>query len=191
MRKCPVHGTKTHSLVLELVPLCPNEREFIHCFGRLAATDTAGNDQWYGLNSRSSPFQFRHTQLSHALPLGTFEKVLGQARFLQGGRYYLKARLYFSSPFREGSLNGDPARHTIYVKKLVGQKLCLKVRPGDTVLSLKQKIRDSTNIPLERQCLIIRGPDRGRQLMDGKRLYESNVFDGTTVHLVCPGAGWE
>ena len=68
-----------------------------------------------------------------------------------------------------------------------------KVRPGDTVLSLKQKIRDvriqgySTNIPLERQRLII----RGRQLVDGKRLYESNVFDGTTVHLVCPGAGWE
>ena len=61
-----------------------------------------------------------------------------------------------------------------------------KVRPGDTVLSLKQKIRDvriqgySTNIPLERQRLII----RGRQLVDGKRLYESNVFDGATVHLV-------
>ena len=62
---------------------------------------------------------------------------------------------------------------------LNGQKLCLKVRPGDTVLSLKQKIRDSKNIPLERQCLII----RGRQLMDGKRLYESNVFDGATVQL--------
>lgn len=57
---------------------------------------------------------------------------------------------------------------TIYVKALSGQKLCLKVRPGDTVLSLKQKIRDSTNIPLERQRLII----RGRQLVDGKRLYE-------------------
>ena len=95
-------------------------------------------------------------------------------------RYYLKARLYFSSPFREGSLNGDPARHTIYVKKLGGQKLCLKVRPGDTILSLKQKIRDSKNIPLERQRLII----RGKSLKDGKRLYESNVFDGATVHLV-------
>ena len=31
----------------------------------------------------------------------------------------------------------------------------------------------------ERQCLII----RGRQLVDGKRLYESNVFDGATVQL--------
>ena len=79
---------------------------------------------------------------------------------------------------------------TIYVLSfsppLNGQKLCLKVRPGDTVLSLKQKIRDvripggySTNIPLERQRLII----RGRQLVDGKRLYESNVFDGATVQL--------
>ena len=69
---------------------------------------------------------------------------------------------------------------TIYVKALSGQKLCLKVRPGDTVLSLKQKIRDSKNIPLERQRLII----RGKSLKDGKRLYESNVFDGATVHLV-------
>ena len=73
---------------------------------------------------------------------------------------------------------------TIYVLSfsppLNGQKLCLKVRPGDTVLSLKQKIRDSKNIPLERQRLII----RGKSLKDGKRLYESNVFDGATVHLV-------
>jgi hypothetical protein len=74
------------------------------------------------------------------------------------------------------------------VSAFSGQKLCLKVRPGDTVLSLKQKIRDSTNIPLERQRLII----SGRQLVDGKRLYESNVFDGTTVHLVLrpPPGGW-
>ena len=57
--------------------------------------------------------------------------------------------------------------------------MCLKVRPGDTVLSLKQKIRDSKNIPLERQRLII----RGKSLKDGKRLYESNVFDGATVQL--------
>ena len=73
---------------------------------------------------------------------------------------------------------------TIYVLSffppLNGQKFCLKVRPGDTVLSLKQKIRDSKNIPLERQRLII----RGKSLKDGKRLYESNVFDGATVHLV-------
>ena len=181
MRKCPVHGTKTHSLVLELVPLCPNEREFIHCFGRLAATDTAGNDQWYGLNSRSSPLQFKHTKSNASMPLGSFEHVIGKARFLHSGsHYHLKARLYFSSPFREGSLNGDPARHTIYVKKLVGQKLCLKVRPGDTVLSVKQKIRDKDNIPVAQQRLIF----RGTQLVDGKRLYESNIFDCATVHLV-------
>ena len=91
-----------------------------------------------------------------------------------------EARLYFSSPFREGSLNGDPARHTIYVKKLGGQKLCLKVRPGDTILSLKQKIRDKDNIPVAQQRLIF----RGTQLVDEKRLYESNIFDCATMHLV-------
>jgi len=151
------------------------------CFGKLAPVDTAGKTVQYSLNSRSSPLQFKHTQLSNTLPLGSFEHVFGQARFLHNtSRYYLKARLYFSSPFRESSLTGDPALCTIYVQTLSGEKLCLKVRPGDTVLSLKQKIRDSKNIPLERQRLII----RGKSLKDGKRLYESNVFDGATVHLV-------
>ena len=111
--------------------------------------------------------------------LWDFRRRARQARSCTRTDYYLKARFYFSSPFRESNLTGDPAR-TIYVQALSGQKLCLKVRPGDTVLSLKQKIRDSTNIPLERQRLII----SGRQLVDGKRLYESNVFDGATMHVV-------
>ena len=106
--------------------------------------------------------------------------MFGQARFLHNkSRYYLKARLYFSSPFRESSLSFDPPRHTIYVKKLIG-KLCLNVRPGDTILSLKQKIRDKDHIPVAQQRLIF----RGTQLVDGKRLYESNIFDCAHVHLV-------
>ena len=69
---------------------------------------------------------------------------------------------------------------TIYVKALSGQKLCLKVRPGDTVLSLKQKIRDKDYIPVAQQRLIF----NQQELIDGKRLYDSKVFDGATVHLV-------
>ena len=98
-----------------------------------------------------------------------------------GSHYHLKLRLYFSSPFRELSLSFDPPRYTIYVKKLSGQKLCLKVRPGDTILSLKQKIRDKDNTPVAQQRLIF----RTKQLADdGKRLYEYGVFDGATMYQV-------
>ena len=108
-------------------------------------------------------------------------KVLGQARFLHGdGNYYVKARLHFSSPFRDGNLSGDPAICTIYVHTLTGKKWSMKVRPGDTVLALKQKIRDSKNIPVAQQRLIF----RGQQLADGSRLYDLKIFDGATLHVV-------
>ena len=170
---------------------CPTCREdsSVDCFGKFAPIDKDAKTLTFHLQSRTSPLRFKQKQLSHSLSLGSFDQVFGQARFLHGdGNYYFKGRLYFSSPFREQNLNGDPATCTIYVKKLTGQKVVLKARPDELCLSLKQKIRDSTNIPLERQRLII----RGRQLVDGKRLYESNVFDGTTVHLVLrpPPGGW-
>ena len=56
----------------------------------------------------------------------------------------------------------------------------LKVRPGDTVLALKQKIRDTEGIPVAQQRLIF----SQQQLADGSRLYDLKIFDGATVHLV-------
>ena len=59
--------------------------------------------------------------------------------------------------------------------------MCLKVRPGDTILSLKQKIRDKDNTPVAQQRLIF----LTKQLADdGKRLYEYGVFDGATMYQV-------
>ena len=71
-----------------------------------------------------------------------------------------------SSPFRDGNLTGDPAICTIYVKKITGSLVRLKARPGDTILSLKQKIRDTEGIPLAQQrfCLLYTSPSpRDRQ----------------------------
>ena len=95
-------------------------------------------------------------------------------------RYYLKARLYFSSPFRESTLNGDPARCTIYIHKLTGEKMRLKVYPYDLCLALKHKIREKWNFEVAQQMLIF----RGQQLVDGSKLYDSGIFDGAVVHLV-------
>ena len=44
----------------------------------------------------------------------------------------------------------------------------------------RQKIRDGHNIPVAQQRLIF----KKKELIDGKRLYESNVFDGATMHVV-------
>ena len=80
-----------------------------------------------------------------------------------------------------------PVRDSIKLTKtftdarlLTGKKLTLKVRPGDTVLALKQKIRDTEGIPVAQQRLIF----SQQQLADGSRLYDLKIFDGATVHLV-------
>ena len=77
------------------------------------------------------------------------------------------------------NLSGDPAVCTIYVKKITGSLVRLKARPGDTILSLKQKIRDTEGIPLAQQRLVY----KGRELIGGSKLYESNIFDGAYVDL--------
>jgi len=177
---CPLHS-RSHSLILELVPLCPNMRELIYCFGKLAPVDKESKTINFHVRSRSNPLQFNHKALSHSLPLGSFEDMFGQERFLHSGnRYYLKARLYFSSPWRESSLNGDPARWSIYVHNMSGQKLRLKVSPYDLCLALKPKIRDKWNAAVAQQRLVF----RGQQLVDGSKLYDSSIFDGAVVHLI-------
>ena len=93
---------------------------------------------------------------------------------------HAEARLYFSSPFRESTLNGDPARFTIYIHKLTGEKMRLKVGPYDLCLALKHKIREKWNFEVAQQMLIF----RGQQLVDGSKLYDSSIFDGAVVHLI-------
>ena len=97
-----------------------------------------------------------------------------------GSHYHLKLRLYFSSPFRADNLGGDPARCTIYVHNLTGQKLRLRVSPYDLCQALKPKIRDKWNIAVAQQRLIF----KGQQLVDGSKLYDSSIFDGAVVHLI-------
>ena len=140
-------------------------------------------------------------RLGNSYAVQKFEERLGELRAAlrarEASRPATLCTIYVQAltnvPHRDKASGSASARVSASARAIAsafsGQQLCLKVRPGDTVLSLKQKIRDSTNIPLERQRLII----RGRQLVDGKRLYESNVFDGTTVHLVLrpPPGGWE
>ena len=44
----------------------------------------------------------------------------------------------------------------IFVKRLQGELITLALKTGDTALSVKQKINDSTGIPIERQSLLFK-----------------------------------
>ena len=69
--------------------------------------------------------------------------------------------------------------------KLVEGAAALKARPGDLILSLKQKIRDAEGIPLANQRLVF----KGQELLDGRKLCQSDVFDGAHVNLQLRLAG--
>ena len=86
---------------------------------------------------------------------------------------------------RESTLNGDPARCTIYVHKLTGEKLRLKLLANELCLGLKHKIREKWNIGVAQQRLVY----KGRELIGGSKLYESNIFDGAYVDLQLRLAG--
>ena len=68
----------------------------------------------------------------------------------------------------------------IYVKTLTGKTDTFKVNPEDTIVSVKQLIMNKNNIPIERQRLIF----NSHQLRDNRYLYNYNIINKSTLHLV-------
>lgn len=69
---------------------------------------------------------------------------------------------------------------TIFVKTLAGKVTILEVDSGDTVLKVKEKIRDREGSPTDQQCLIF----AGKELEDDRVLSDYNIRQQSTLQLL-------
>ena len=78
------------------------------------------------------------------------------------------------------SLTTSNLQMPIFVKSLTGKTIRLEVEPRDTVLDVKEQIKDKEGIPIEEQCLVMEDDE----LEDGHTLADCNIQKDSTVHLV-------
>ena len=68
----------------------------------------------------------------------------------------------------------------IFVKTVTGKIIALPFDPADSVEMIKQKIRKTEKIPLDKQHLIF----AGKQLEDSLTISSYNIQEESTIHLV-------
>ena len=78
------------------------------------------------------------------------------------------------------SLTTSNLQMPIFVKSLAGKTIRLEVEPRDTVLAVKEQIKDKGDIPIDQQCLVV----GDEELEDGHTLADCNIQEDSTLYLV-------
>ena len=68
----------------------------------------------------------------------------------------------------------------IFVKTLAGKTIPLNDKSNDTIADVKLKIQAKERVPCDQQRLVF----AGREPEDGRTLADSNILNGSLVHLV-------
>jgi ubiquitin len=75
----------------------------------------------------------------------------------------------------------------IFVKTLTGGTITLEVEPSEFISSIKAKIQQKENIPVDQQSLIY----AGKPLVDTNTLYDYGIQKDATLHLALRLRGGE
>ena len=104
------------------------------------------------------------------------------------GRIFASVTMFNNQIFKDGEqiiVKGRLAismdkEFNISVKTLTGKTISIYVAPNDTILTLKKRVQDKEGIPPDQQRIIFAGNTLG----DSDTIFESEIDEGCTVHLV-------
>ena len=110
-------------------------------------------------------------------------KKLENGRTLQDYNIQKDSTLHMTLSIKGGGGGGGgdgSSTKQIFIKTLQGKNITLEVGDGDTIASIKDKIRDIEGIPAEQQRLVF----NGKQLEDGNTIGDYGIQADSSIHLV-------
>lgn len=106
-------------------------------------------------------------------------KQLEDGRTLQDYNIQKESTLHLVLRLRGGGLDGEGSKQ-IFIKTLQGKTITLDVNDGDSIGSIKDKIKDIEGIPCDQQRLVF----NGKQLEDGNTIADYGIQADSSIHLV-------
>ena len=106
-------------------------------------------------------------------------KQLEDGRTLNDYNIQKESTLHLVLRLRGGGNDGTGSKQ-IFIKTLQGKTITLDVGDGDTISSIKDKIKDIEGIPCDQQRLVF----NGKQLEDANTIADYGIQADSSIHLV-------